>query len=132
LYSIANQSRYPNATYHVSIVKNEYAPNEKDRSILDATFVTRNGFLTLYINNSEKNEQLVSQKEGSTFPLIFHTDKNDRVNLTLPFQLQSGQYHIRSIVTTTSDPSLSFDLVLQVGVINNKTLTLGHHYDIIL
>jgi hypothetical protein len=51
LYNIANQSRYPNATYHVSIVKNEYAPNEKDRSILDGTFITRNGFLTLYINN---------------------------------------------------------------------------------
>jgi hypothetical protein len=42
LYNIANQSRYPNATYHVSIVKNEYAPNEKDRSILDGTFITRN------------------------------------------------------------------------------------------
>lgn len=127
LYNIANQSRYPNATYHVSIVKNEYAPNEKDRSILDGTFITRNGFLTLYINNSEKNEQSVSQKEGSTFPLICHTDKNDRVNLKLPFQLQSGQYHIRSIVTTTRDPSLSFDLILQIGAINNKTLTFGRH-----
>jgi hypothetical protein len=127
LYNIANQSRYPNATYHISIVKNEYAPNEKDRSILDGTFITRNGFLTLYINNSAKNEQSVSQKEGSTFPLICHTDKNDRVNLKLPFQLQSGQYHIRSIVTTTRDPSLSFDLVLQVGAINNKTLTFGQH-----
>ena len=37
------------------------------------------------------------------------------------------QYHIRSIVTTTRDPSLSFDLVLQVGAINNKTLTFGQH-----
>jgi hypothetical protein len=49
------------------------------------------------------------------------------VNLKLPFQLQSGQYHIRSIVTTTRDPSLSFDLVLQVGAINTKTLTFGQH-----
>jgi hypothetical protein len=85
----------------------------------------QDGFLTLYINNSEMNEQPVSQKEGSTFPLIFHTDKNDRVNLKLPFQLQSGQYHIRSIVTTARALWLSFDLVLQVGAINNKTLTFG-------
>ena len=49
------------------------------------------------------------------------------MNLKLPFQLQSGQYHIRSIVTTTRDPSLSFDLVLEVGAINNKTLTFGQH-----
>ncbi|MGA9927609.1 MAG: hypothetical protein WBP96_03320, partial [Nitrososphaeraceae archaeon] len=67
LCNIANQSRYPNATYHISIVKNEYAPNEKDRSILDGTFITRNGFLTLYINNSEKNEQSVSQKRAVLF-----------------------------------------------------------------
>jgi hypothetical protein len=49
------------------------------------------------------------------------------MNLKLPFQLQSGQYHIRSIVTTTRDPLLSFDLILQVGAINNKTLTFGRH-----
>lgn len=125
LYIVANQSRYPNATYHVSIVKNEYAPNGKDRNFLDGTFITRNGFLTLYINNSEKNEPPVSQKEGSTNPLIFHTDINDRVNLTVPFQLQSGQYHIRSVVTISKGQSLSFDSVWQVGEINNKTLVFG-------
>ena len=111
----------------MSIVNNEYAPNEKDRSILDGTFVTRNGFLTLYIHNSEKNEQLGIAKGGHYFSTVLSHSKNDPVNLTLPLQLQSDQYYIRSIVTITRDRSLSFDLVLQVGTINNKTLTFGHH-----
>src|SRR5437867_328368 len=95
LYNIAEKSRYSNATYQISIVKNEYSSHIKDRSVFDGTFPTRGGFLTLNITNADKNnESNILGKQGSIFPLIFRTDNNDRVNVTIPFQLQSGQYHI--------------------------------------
>lgn len=112
LYNIANKSRYPDATYNISMVKNEYSPHSKDLIILDGIFLTSNGFLRLYINNSDKNEEINS-------PLLFSADSQDRVNLTIPFQLQSGQYHIRSVVTTSEGHQLSFDSVWQAGEIKS-------------
>jgi hypothetical protein len=49
LYNIENKSRYANATYQIAIVKNDYSSHNKDRSLFNGTFLTRNGFLTLNI-----------------------------------------------------------------------------------
>jgi hypothetical protein len=118
LNNIESKSRYANATYQISIVKNDYSSHSKDRSVFNGTFVTRNGFLTLNINNTDKNNELgISEKQGGS---VFHTDTNDQVNLTIPFQLHSGQYHIRSLVTMPKHQQLSFDTIWHVGEIESK------------
>jgi hypothetical protein len=74
LYNIENKSRYANATYQISIVKSDYSLHSKDRSVFNGSFVTKNGFLTLNINNTDKNnESGISKKQGHS---IFHTDTN--------------------------------------------------------
>lgn len=120
LYNIANKGRYPDAAYNISMVRNEYSPHSKDLTILDGIFLTSNGFLTLYINNSDTNQESGEYiNEEINSPLLFSADSQDRVNLTIPFQLQSGQYHIRSVVTTSEGHQLSFDSVWQAGEIKS-------------
>ena len=69
LYNIENKSRYANATYQISIVKSDYSSHGKDRSIFNGTFVTKNGFLTLNINTTDKNNQsgISGKQSGSIF-----------------------------------------------------------------
>ena len=85
LYNIENQSRYANATFQIAIAKNDYPSHSKDRSVFNGSFLTRNGFLTLNINNSDRNSE--SGKSGKQSDSIFYTDTNGHVNLTIPFQL---------------------------------------------
>ena len=99
LYNLESKSRYANATYQISIVKNDYSSHNKDRGEFNGTFATKNGFLTLNITNTDKNnESGTSRKQSNN--VVFHTDTNGHLNLTIPFQLQSGQYHIRSCYYT--------------------------------
>lgn len=125
LYNIENKSRYANATFQIAIAKNDYPSYSKDRSIFNGSFLARNGFLTLNINNSDMNrESGISGKQSGS---IFYTDTNGYVNLTIPFQLQSGQYHIRSLVTIPQQPQLSFDIICNVGEIKSKLFTFNRH-----
>lgn len=125
LYNIENKSRYANATYQIAIVKNDYSSHSKDRSVFNGTFMTRNGFLTLNINNTDKNnESTISGKQNGS---ILHTDTNGNVNLTIPFQLQSGQYHVRSLITIPKQQQLSFDVICNVGEIKSKEFTFNRH-----
>jgi hypothetical protein len=103
-------------------------PTSSLRSVFDGTFLTKGGFLTLNITNADKNnDSKILGRQGSIFPLIFRTDNNDRVNLTIPFQLQSGQYHIRTLVKVPNHTPLSFDTIWQVGEIKSMNLPLGQH-----
>jgi hypothetical protein len=120
LYDIVNKIRYPNATYDTSIVKNEYSPTDKDRLILEGTFKTRNGFLTLNINNT--NEEYTISKKWDMSPMVFQVDKDDRVNLTIPFAFESGQYHIRSEVSLLEGEQLSFDSIWQAGEVKSNSI----------
>jgi hypothetical protein len=122
LYNIENKSRYANTTYQISIVKNDYSSHSKDRGVLNGTFEAKNGFLTLNINNTNKDKQPgISEKQSSNvYPVLIHTDTNGQANLTIPFQLQSGQYHIRSLITISKHQQLFFDIILYVGVIISK------------
>jgi hypothetical protein len=118
LYNIENKSRYANATYQISIVKSDYSSHGKDRSIFNGTFVTKNGFLTLDINTTDKNNQSgISGKQSGS---IFYADTYDTVNLTIPYHLQSGQYHVRSLITLPDHQQLSFDTICNVGEIKNN------------
>jgi hypothetical protein len=119
LYNVANQTLYSNATYHISIVKRNYSLG-KDQEVLDGTFITRNGFLILNINNSNTR----SLQKAVSYPLIFRTNNNDNVNLTIPFRLESGQYRIRSIVDIPHEQHLSFNTIWQEGEIKSKNFTL--------
>lgn len=56
LYNIENKSRYANATFQIAIAKNDYPSHSKDRSVFNGSFLTRNGFLTLNINNSDRKQ----------------------------------------------------------------------------
>lgn len=125
LYDIENKSRYTNATYQISIVKSEYSSHGKDRSVFNGTFVSKNGFLSLNINNTAKNnESGVSEKHGGS---IFHTDTDGQVNLTIPFQLQSGQYHIRSVITIPKYQQLYFDTIWHAGEIESKAINFNRN-----
>lgn len=125
LYDIENKSRYTNATYQISIVKSEYSSHGKDRGVFNGTFVSKNGFLSLNINNTAKNnESGVSEKHGGS---IFHTDTDGQVNLTIPFQLQSGQYHIRSIITIPKYQQLYFDTIWHAGEIESKAINFNRN-----
>ena len=125
LYNIENKSRYANATYQIAIVKNDYSSHSKDRSVFNGTFLTRNGFLTLNINTSDKNNQ--SGISGKQTGIIFYTDTYDNVNLTIPYHLQSGQYHVRSLVTLPNHQQLSFDTICNVGEIKSKVFTFNRN-----
>ena len=124
LYNIENNSRYANATYQIAIVKNDYPSHSKDRSLFKGTFLTRNGFLTLNINTIDKNNQsgIAGKQSGS----IFYTD-TDNVNLTIPYHLQSGQYHVRSLITIPNHQQLSFDTICNVGEIKSKVFTFNRN-----
>jgi hypothetical protein len=126
LYNIGSKSRYSNATYQISIVKNDYSSHSKDRGVFNGTFVTKNGFLTLNINNTDiNNESATSRKQSNS--VVFHTDTNGQLNLTIPFQLQSGQYQIRSLVTIPKLQQLSFDTIWHVGEIESKGFTFNRN-----
>jgi hypothetical protein len=126
LYNIENKSRYPNATYQISIVKNDYSSHSKDRGVFNGTFLTKNGFLTLNINNTDKNNESGTSRI-QTSSVIFPTDTNGRLNLTIPFQLQSGQYHIRSLVSISKLQQLSFDTIWHVGEIESNAFTFNQN-----
>jgi hypothetical protein len=49
------------------------------------------------------------------------------VNLTIPFQIQSGQYHVRTLITLPTQQQLSFDIVCNVGEIKSKVFTFNRH-----
>lgn len=119
LYNVANQTLYSNATYHIFIVKRNYSLG-KDQRVLDGTFITRNGFLILNINNSNTR----SMQQVVSYPPIFRTNNNDNVNLTIPFRLESGQYRIRSIVDIPHERHLFFNMIWQEGDIKSKNFTL--------
>ncbi|MGA9743064.1 MAG: hypothetical protein WBQ16_00465 [Nitrososphaeraceae archaeon] len=125
LYNIENKSRYANAAYQIAMVKNDYSSHSKDRSVFNGTFLTRNGFLTLNINTSDKNNQ--SGISGKQTGIIFYTDTYDNVNLTIPYHLQSGQYHVRSLVTLPNHQQLSFDTICNVGEIKSKVFTFNRN-----
>ena len=126
LYNIENKSRYPNATYQISIVKNDYSSHSKDRGVFNGTFLTKNGFLTLNINNTDKNNESGTSRI-QTSSVIFPTDTNGRLNLTIPFQLQSGQYHIRSVITIPKYQQLSFDTIWHAGEIESKAINFNRN-----
>jgi hypothetical protein len=119
-----NKSIFPNATYDISVTKNEYNKRLEDKTILSGIFNTRNGFFTIYVNASGKQELEQSKKEG-----VLHKSSSsiraDSTNLTLPFKLQSGQYNIHSVVFAPNRQPLYFDSVLQVGDIKSKNLFLN-------
>ena len=125
LFNIENKSRYANATYQISIVKSDYSSHGKDRSIFNGTFVTKNGFLTLDINTTDKNIQSgISGKQSGS---IFYADTYDTVNLTIPYHLQSGQYHVRSLITLPDHQQLSFDTICNVGEIKNNVFIFNRN-----
>jgi hypothetical protein len=125
LYNIENKSRYANAAYQITIVKNDYSSYNKDRSLFNGTFLTRNGFITLNINTIDKNNQSgISGKQSGS---IFYTDTYDNVNLTIPYHLQSGQYHVRSLITIPNHQQLSFDTICNVGEIKSKVFTFNRN-----
>jgi hypothetical protein len=122
LYNTADGTRYSNATYHISIVKRNYTLG-KDQKVLDGTFLTRNGFLIININNI--NDLSLSKKVTQSY--IYHTNNNDNVNLTIPFRLESGQYRIHSLVDVPHEQPLFFDTLWQEGEIKSKNFTVQNH-----
>jgi hypothetical protein len=122
LYNTADGTRYSNATYHISIVKSNYSLG-KDQKVVDGTFITRNGFLTININNSDDR----GPANTVTHSHIHHTNYNDNVNLTIPFRLESGQYRIHSLVDVLHERPLFFDTVWQEGEIKSKNFTFQDH-----
>jgi hypothetical protein len=115
LHNTVNKTRYSNATYHVSISKRDYSLG-KDQNVLDGTVITRNGFLTINVNNTTTRSP---ENEA-----IFRTNNNDYVNLTIPFRLDSGQYRIHTIVNIPHEQPLTFDTIWQEGEIKSKNFSL--------
>ncbi len=124
LVNDTNKTIFPNATYDVSVTKNEYDTKLKDRTFLSGIFDTRNGFFTVYVNGSGKQGLEQSKKEG-----VLHKSSSsiraDSINLTLPFKLKSGQYNIHAVVYAPKKQPLYFDSVLQVGEIKSKNIFLN-------
>jgi hypothetical protein len=119
LYDYVNKGIFPNVTYGISVVKNEHDPGLKDMPILSDIFNTRNGLFTIYINSSGK--QKLDKDEGALAKLN-SSIRADRINLTLPFKLKSGQYEVRSLVNVQNRQPLFFDSVLQVGDIESRAI----------
>lgn len=122
LYDTVNRTLYPNTTYHISIAKHDYSLG-KDQNVLDGTFITRNGFLTININTT------VTRSSENKVPhqSILRTNNNDYVNLTIPFRLESGQYRIHTLAYIPNEQPLFFDTVWQEGEIKSKNFTLQNH-----
>ena len=96
LYDYATKNIFQNATYDISIIKNEYDTKLKDLTILSGTLNTRNGFFTVYINSSA-NQGLEQSKKELVIPKLDRPIRADSTNLTLPFKLKSGQYKVLSV-----------------------------------
>jgi len=125
LVNNTNKSIFPNATYDLSVIKNEYDTTLEDKTILSGIFNTRNGFFTVYVNGLGKHELEQPKKEGVP-PKLSSSNRADSINLTLPLKLQSGQYKIHSVVYAPNKQPLYFDSVLQVGDIKSKNIFLNN------
>jgi hypothetical protein len=121
LYDYVNKGIFPNATYGISVVKNEYDQSLKDMPILSGIFNTRNGLFTIYINSSGK-QKLDNSKDEEALAKLNSSIRADSINLTLPFKLKSGQYEVRSVVNVQNRQPLFFDSVLQVGDIESRDI----------
>lgn len=120
LYDYVNKGIFPNATYDISVIKNEYDPILKDVKILSGIFHTRNGLFTIYISSSGKQE-IENPNEGTL--IKFNSSiRADRTNLTLPLELESGQYRIQSVVYVPNRQPLYYNSDLQIGDIKSKNI----------
>ena len=125
VYNFTSKSRYPDATYQISILKNDYSPDAIDKNVLEGVFLTKNGFLTLNIHNDKNSHEKKLNRGTNNLP-VFHADNNDNVNLTIPFELQSGQYHIRTNISVPNIRPLLFNTIWQAGEIKSNALTVGN------
>jgi hypothetical protein len=117
-------SVFPNATYDINVVKNQYNTKLKDLTILTDTLNTRNGLFTVYLHTSTNSELKPSQKELGV-PRLNTSTRADSINLSLPFRLQSGQYIIQSVAYVKNRQPLYFNSVLQIGDIESKNIFLN-------
>jgi hypothetical protein len=128
LYDYVNRGIFPNTTYDISLIKNEYDQNLKDSTVLSGIFNTRNGIYTIYINSSGNNSsgkhELKTPKEVD-FTKFNSSIRADSINLSLPFELESGQYRVQSVVYVQDREPLHIDADLQVGETESKNIFLN-------
>jgi hypothetical protein len=124
LYDHVNHGVFPNATYEISIVKTELDPNIKDKTFLSGIFKTRNGFFTIYIHSSEKEGPRFSKSEHP-MTKFYSSNRGDSMNLTLPYDLVSGQYRVQTMVDVGKRGPLYFESDLHIGEIESKNLLLN-------
>lgn len=118
-----NSSVFPNATFVISVTKNEYDSILKDTPFLSGIFNTRNGRFTININNSETDKIIPS---GQTILTGLNSSvRIDQINLTLPLELNSGQYRFQAAAYAKNREPLYFDSDLQVGDIESKDIVLN-------
>lgn len=85
----SNNSVFPNATFVISVTKNEYDSILKDMPFFSGIFNTRNGRFTININNSDTQKIPIGEM---ILTGLNSTVRTDQVNLTLPLQLESGHF----------------------------------------
>ena len=119
----SNNPVFPNATFVISVTKNEYDSNLKDMPFLSGIFNTRNGRFTININNSET--QKINPLGETIMTGLNSTVRTDQVNLTLPLELNSGQYRFQTMAYVKNREPLYFDSDLQVGDIESKDIVLN-------
>jgi len=119
----SNRSVFPNATFAISVTKNEYDSILRDTPFLSGIFNTRNGRFTININNSE-TEKIISSRE-TILTGLNSSIRTDQVNLTLPLELDSGQYRFQTAAYVNNSEPLYFDSDLQAGDIESKDIVLN-------
>jgi hypothetical protein len=119
----SNNPVFANATFVVSVTKNEYDSTLKDMPFFSGIFNTRNGRFTININNSDKEKIIPS---GETILTGLNPGvRTDLVNLTLPLELTSGQYRFQTTAYVNNREPLYFDSDVQVGDIESKDIVLN-------
>lgn len=118
----SNNSVFPNATFVISVTKNEYDSILKDMPFFSGIFNTRNGRFTININNSDTQKIPIGEM---ILTGLNSTVRTDQVNLTLPLQLESGQYRFQTEAYVKDREPLYFDSDLQVGDIESKDIVLN-------
>ncbi len=118
----STSSVFPNATFFVSVTKNQYNSIPKNTQFLSEVFNTRNGRFTININNSQIN---ASQFHKPMLTKSNTTGRTDHVNLTLPLELDSGQYRFQTVAIVNNREPLYFDSDFQVGDIESKNIVMN-------
>jgi hypothetical protein len=125
LYDVANNTDFGNSTFIISVEKHEYEEGSKDQNILNGTFVTKSGYMDLYVNKSDDQKlELLKYNRNSKNSTIY-PDISNKANVSTSNSLLSGQYRIHSVVSNQNLETLNSDTVIQVGEVKDTNFFLN-------